>query len=73
MNKKSNENKVSFTITTNPFTNVCKGGTISWCLMFVLTSRSIVGIGTDLSLSFSRGQDAGSFIGAVMKGKNETR
>ena len=52
MSKKSNGNKVSFTITTNPFTNVCKGGTISWCLMFVLTSRSIVGIGTDLSLSF---------------------
>ena len=24
-----------------------------------------MGIGTDLTLSFSRGQDAGSFIGAV--------
>ena len=31
----------------------------------VLTGRSIVGIGTDLTLSFSKGQDAGSFMGAV--------
>ena len=35
------------------------------CDLCLYTGRSIEGIGTDLTLSFSKGQDAGSFMGAV--------